>query len=268
MEKKYEIEEIRSRWDEVASRYAAITSEYGDINREAVLTPVVLETLGDVKGKRILDAGCGEGFLSRLMAEGGASVVAVDLSEKLLDFARERTDDRLPIEYRRVNFEDLSRFPDGSFDVVVSMVAIQDTPDHEKAIREAYRVLVPSGFYLLALLHPCFSSEGRWVRDEEGKKLHWKIDNYFLEGPTEEVLFPEARRNPIQFKRTLTTYFRAILEAGFRVDRLVEPSPSPEAIEKFPGFKDDLRMSHFIVLKLKKGRRSDTDGRGDRGASC
>lgn len=88
---KLSAEEVVKRWDENAEIYAGLTKRYGDINKEVLLTPHLLEMMGDVAGKRLLDAGCGEGFLSRLMAERGASVLAVDYAEKMLAIARERT---------------------------------------------------------------------------------------------------------------------------------------------------------------------------------
>ena len=63
------------------------------------------------------------------------------------------------------------------------------------------------------------------------------------------------------FHRTLTTYFRAFKEAGFFVEGLIEPHPSKEVIRRHPGFRNDLRMSHFIVFRLRKqrsGRPADT----------
>ena len=59
-------EEAIKRWDRSAEQYAGYCSKYGDLNREVLLTPLMLEMLGQVTNKTVLDAGCGEGFLSRL----------------------------------------------------------------------------------------------------------------------------------------------------------------------------------------------------------
>jgi hypothetical protein len=63
---------------------------------------------------------------------------------------------------------------------------------------------------------------------------------------------PGSDSNPIGFHRTLTSYYRAILGAGFTVGDLMEPHPSQEAIEKYPQFIDDLRVTHFLVFTLGK----------------
>ena len=216
------------------------------------MTPVILELLGRIVDKAVLDAGCGEGFLSRLMAERGASVTAVDYSTRLLEIARERTTEDLGIDYVHANLEHLDMLNDDTFDIVVSSLVIQDVPDYQAAVAEMYRVLRPGGACLLAISHPCFSSDGGWVRDADGKKLHWKIDNYFYERGFEIPLTPNSDHNPIGFHRTLTSYYRTITGAGFVIEDLMEPYPSQKAIEKYPDFIDDLRMTHFLVFKLKK----------------
>jgi 2-polyprenyl-3-methyl-5-hydroxy-6-metoxy-1,4-benzoquinol methylase len=249
---EFTAEEVVARWDQLAELVAGYVSEYGDINKEVLLTPVLLDMLGDLSGKQVLDAGCGEGFLSRLMARRGASVTAVDYAGALLEIARERTPDHLAVAYLCANLERLDMLADGAFDVVVSCAVIMDLPDHAAAIGEMARLLRPGGWCLLALAHPCFSSDGAWVKDAAGSKLYWKVDNYFHERAFEWSPVPGSDHNPIGFHRTLTSYFQTIRGVGFTVEELVEPAPSPEAIEKHPRFADDLRMSHFLVFGLRK----------------
>lgn len=245
-------EEAASRWDRHAEQLAAVTGEFGDINKEVVLTPVLLDMLGEVAGKRILDAGCGEGFLSRLMAGMGARVTGVDLSAKLLEIANERTPAQSTIDYILADLERLDALEDASFDLIVSSMALQDLPDYQAALRELFRVLKPGGDCIIAILHPCFSSDGGWVRDEVGKRLYWKVDNYFSERSIEQEWPPGAEQRPLYFHRTLTSYFKAFKTAGFTLEALEEPYPSPQALQQHPEFAHDLRMSHFLVFRLGK----------------
>ena len=252
MNKDHRAQEVIKRWDLFAEQYAAFCEKYGDINKEVLVTPLILEMLENVEGQNLLDAGCGEGYLSRLMAERGAIVTAVDYSEGLLDIARERTPDKLGINYLRENLENLSSINDSTFTIIVSCLVLQDVPDHQKAVQEMYRVLQPGGVFILVISHPCFSSDGGWIKDSDGKKEFWKIDNYFFEREIEIPLDPGSNNNPIGFHRTLTNYFRTITKVGFIIEELIEPFPSQDAINKHPSFKDDLRMSHFLLFKLRK----------------
>ena len=249
-------EEAIAGWNENAQRWADATGEYGDHNKENVLTPVLLELMGDVRGKRVLDAGCGEGYLSRLMARHGAEVVAVDFSRDLLEIAKARTSEEGDITYIHANVEALSGVEDRTFDLVVSSMVLQDVPDHLSALREMRRVLKDDGTLVLAIAHPCFSSDGFWHRSESGEKLFWRTDNYFYETARPQQPMPDAQGKINYFHRTLTTYFRSFKDASFFVENLVEPRPSEDVIRRSPGFKNDLRMSHFIVFQLCK----QTDG--------
>lgn len=108
------------------------------------------------------------------------------------------------------------------------------------------------GHFLLVLLHPCFSADGGWVRDADGNKLYWKIDNYFREVPSEMTLYSDVAKKLVYFHRTLTSYVRAVISVGFTIVDLVEPCPSPEALERNREYEDDFRMSHYLILKLRK----------------
>ena len=249
---KLNAEEVAKRWDENAEIYAQHIQRYGDINKEILVTPHLLEMLGELSGKRVLDAGCGEGFLSRLMAERGASVLAVDYSEKMLAIARERSQAELEIDYRQANLEKMAGFSAKEFDLAVSSLVIQDLPDYKAAIGEIYRLLQPGGRFIMAIAHPCFSSDGAWERDAEEKKLFWRVDNYFRERPIEQSWPAGAKSKSIYFHRTLTSYYRALLDAGFAVEDMLEPAPTAEAIEKHPHFADDMRMTHFLIFNLRK----------------
>lgn len=77
------------RWDQFAESYANTHGEQGDLHKEILLNPVILNMIGSITNKRVLDAGCGEGYLSRLLSQQGAIVTSVDYSHKMLDIAKE-----------------------------------------------------------------------------------------------------------------------------------------------------------------------------------
>lgn len=245
-------EEAITGWNENARRYANAAGKHGDYNKENVLNPALFELLGDVSGKRALDAGCGEGYLSRLLEERGAEVVAVDFSQAMVDIAKSRTPSDSTITFLHGNIESLRGMEDASFDLVVSSMVLQDVPDHGAALRELRRVLRNDGDLLLAISHPCFSSDGSWYRSESGERLFWRTDNYFYETARPQQPMPGVQGTVNYFHRALTTYFRSFKDAGLVVDDLVEPRPSEDVIHRIPGFKNDLRMSHFIVFRLSK----------------
>lgn len=246
-------DEAIRRWNENAARFVSTYSENGDIHREVLLNPTILDLLGSIQGKRVLDAGCGEGYLSRMLAKLGAHVVGVDYSENMIKMAHERTLEDLGIRFVHGNCEELSSFQDGTFDLIVSNMVIQDLPNYDKAISEMYRLLSENGVFIFSILHPCFITPGSgWVRSENGDKLYWKVDHYFNEGVYEQALPVDNNDKILFFHRTLTSYFHTIRNAGFQIETMIEPKPSEEMLEKYPSFEEDLRCSDFIVFKLRK----------------
>ncbi|MGB2993325.1 MAG: class I SAM-dependent methyltransferase [Paenisporosarcina sp.] len=246
-------EDAIKRWDQNAEIITANYSENGDLHREVLLNPSLFSLVGDVDQKVILDAGCGEGYLSRIFAKSGASVVAVDYSKNMLELARNKTPNELNIKYHHGNCEKLNFLEDESFDVIVSNMVIQDLENYKEAIKEMYRLLVKGGSFVFSILHPCFVTPVcGWEKNKEGEKLHWNVDNYFYEGVYEQN-YPQGQTDKVLFfHRTLTSYFNAITEAGFILEGLVEPKPSKEMLEKHPSFEEDFRCSDFIMFKLRK----------------
>ncbi|MBU7018796.1 MAG: class I SAM-dependent methyltransferase [Theionarchaea archaeon] len=244
-------EEAIRRWDIVAEEIAATYTHQGDRSREVLLNPVLIDLLGPVENKEILDAGCGEGYLSRILADKGAHVVAVDYSRKMLEIAKKRTlSDK--VKYYYGNCENLQFLKSETFDIIVSNMVLQDLADYGGAMREMFRLLVKNGLFIFSISHPCFTTpDSGWIK-EDGIKLYWKVDKYFCEVPFDQKWPTKARVRILLFHRTLTSYFRTIRESGFTIEDIIEPKPSEEMIQSYPNFKDDLRMCHFLVFKLRK----------------
>ena len=87
-------------WDEAAESWIEFVREGKDYYREGLNNPATFRLIGNVKGKRVLDLACGEGYNTRILARKGAVVVGVDFSEKMIERARkDESVDRLGITY-------------------------------------------------------------------------------------------------------------------------------------------------------------------------
>lgn len=243
--------ESRRRWNAFADDYVQRTKKFGDLHKEVMLTPNLLRLIGDVKDKAVLDAGCGEGYLSRLLAERGARVTAVDFSDRMIELAEERTTDVETIQYEQANLENLNQLADGQFDLVISNMVVQDVSDLPAALIELHRVLKSGGYFVFSILHPCFiTPESQWEKNKQGEKLYWKIDDYFKEGQFEQRF---GTADPVfGFHRTVSTYLNTLIKTGFIVEKVVEPKPSREQIDQYPAFEEDLRKPDFLIVKVKK----------------
>ncbi len=244
-----EAEEAISRWDLHARELMGNFTSEGDHSRIVLLNPTLFDLLGDIKGKKILDAGCGEGYLSRMLTQRGATVTGVDFSTTMLDMAKSRTPSELSISYCHGNCEALLFLDAAQFDIVVSNMVIQDLPDYQAAIAEAYRLIKPGGVYIFSILHPCFvTPTGEWVRDDAGQKQYRRVDQYFAEGRYEQQLYCSV----FWYHRTLSSYITTLLQTGFTLEALVEPRPSVEKLQQYPKLEDCLRIPDFLVFKVRK----------------
>jgi SAM-dependent methyltransferase len=237
-------QEVARRWDENASAWAEQVRAGADAYRELYNNPAMLEFIGDVGGRDVLDAGCGEGYQTRILARRGARMIGVDLSARMIELARaEERREPLGIRYEEVSFSDLSIFADCSFDVCVSFMALMDGPDFPAAMRELRRVLRPGGRLVFSILHPCFATRGmQWIRDESGNETGLVVAEYFADDPwIERWKFTKAPDSGAlgefavpRFDRILSDYLNAVVAAGFALTEIREPRPSADAAREHP----------------------------------
>jgi ubiquinone/menaquinone biosynthesis C-methylase UbiE len=256
-------QEVAAYWSANAPVWIDQVGKGFDMHRELLNNPAMFEFIGEVGGKNVLDAGCGEGRNTRLLAERGARVCGVDITETLIRQARaEEAKTNLGIAYRQGSFCRMPYFTDGRFDLVVSFMALMDGPDYEGAIGEIHRVLKPGGELVFSITHPCFMTSGLgWVTDKAGKKTKLTVAGYFNTEPYVErwkfTHSPEAAGLPMfsipRFPRTLGNYLNPLIGAGFVIAGINEPRPSEAACEKYPwlGIWRDI-AAIFLHIKARK----------------
>jgi SAM-dependent methyltransferase len=200
--------------------------------------PAIMALAGDVRGLRVLDAGCGPGVQAAELIGRGAAVTGVDLSVALLAIARDRLGPDVPLHQA-----DLSQplpFPDGAFDLVTCSLVMHYLAEWEPTLREFHRVLAPGGRLVLSTHHPFMDlrSAGR--------------DDYLGTWTYAEDWAREGRMMRMRFwHRPLRAMMAAFKAAGFAVDEIDEPDPLPELADQDPDdYRKLTRQAQFLFFAL------------------
>lgn len=224
------------------TQYDPFAAEYGEHAATAPYNalydrPATLELIGDVKGKRVLDAGCGPGFYVAELLERGADVLGCDASPGMVDLAKERNGE--PADLRVHAMEDRFDWVDNqSVDIVLSALVYHYVNDRMAFLGEAHRMLRPDGVLVISTHHPA----GDWYR---------LGGSYFAVEPVTETW--SKGWEITAWRMPLTRLTAEFAEAGFLIERLVEPLPRPEMAESHPeSFNRLSNEPGFILFRLVK----------------
>ena len=197
--------------------------------------PAVISLLPDVAGLHVLDAGCGPGAYAEWLLDHGAQVVAVDANEKMLAHARARTGNRAEFHLANLNAP-LDFLADASFDLVICPLVLDYIRDWTPLFREFHRVLRSGGVLVFSHGHPAsefflYYADGNY---HEVEQVSWEWTGFGT-----VVTMPS-------YRRPLAAVFNPLVDAGFILDRVLEPRPveafrasEPETYERLmrqPGF--------------------------------
>ncbi len=228
------------KWKRSAEAWIRDQGEEGDHSRQRILDPALEDLFRDVKGKSVLDLGCGEGRYSRILKQKGAVVSGIDPVPRFIEKARSLDPDSIYLEA----FAEALPFEDASFDVVLSYLTVIDIPDLLAASREVGRVLRPGGELVVVNISNLTSSTPEWTRDENGTKLYRKVDRY-MDHFSMELEWRDIRiRN---YHRPLSYLLGLFLNQGFVLTRFLEPLPA----EEDPGYEEEARVPNFQIYTLR-----------------
>jgi SAM-dependent methyltransferase len=201
--------------------------------------PAVLGLAGPVDGQRIVDLGCGAGHYLEALIDGGASVVGVDGSAELLDRARTRAGGRATLIRHDLNLP-LSMLGDADFDGAILALVYHHIDNRPGLLADVHRILRPDGWLVVSTSHPMSD----WL--EHG-------GSYFSVERVTAVFDRQGGRWEVPYWRLpLANLLAEILDAGFRLERLVEPVPEPQSRGRDPRLFARLeREPAFLALRAR-----------------
>jgi SAM-dependent methyltransferase len=203
--------------------------------------PATLSLLPKVKGKQVLDACCGPGVYAEWLADRGAKVVAFDVSAKMVQFARERLGAKVKVLQADLG-QPLDFLEDSSFDLVLSALALDYVRDWDKTFKEFYRVLRQSGRLVFSVGHPF----AEFMLHSTGSYFETELVDYEWTGFGTPVRVPS-------YRRPLGAVINPLLEAGFVLERILEPIPTEQFKQEAPQDYEELsRRPGFLCVRAAK----------------
>ena len=217
---------------------------------ELLEMPTTLKLLGDLKGKKVLDYGCGSGIYSKILSKKGANVKGFDISEEMLKIARK---DNPHIEFRQGSGYNIP-FKE-QFDIVVAPLVIHYMGAWNKVFREVSRVLKKDGLFVFSCGNPVYEvSESVKVKGKKYKALG--ISSYFKEKVFYNTWRNEYNNKKINapfYHKTYGTIVKTIISNGFEIVDYEDCFPLKKAKKLFPkDYEKFSKMPIFCVWKVRK----------------
>jgi len=223
--------EVKNIWNANAKFWDSRMGEGNDFHK-TLIEPTQLRLLNIKAGQKILDVACGNGQFARKMAELGATVTAIDFSEKMINIARSKGNHGIGYHVIDVTSEaDLKKLTGSVFDSIVCTMALMDIENIEVLINYAPKLLKKGGVFIFSILHPCFNSGENILvheRDDLGgevkNKYYVKICNYLIEKSNLGIAMIGQPKLQYYFHRPVSTILKCFFKSGFVLDAYVEPS--------------------------------------------
>lgn len=226
-------------YQELAEHYAAMIdtkphNAYYD-------RPAMVKLWPDLQDRYVLDAGCGPGAYTQLLLERGAKVTAVDISERMLELARQRVGERA--QFRLLNLaEKRIDLHDSAFDFINAPLCFDYIEDWDGLLKECHRVLKPGGLLQMSCGHPAFDAEYYQTQryfDVEQVQCTWK-------GFGKNVVMHS-------YRRSLADILNPFLRQNFQIKQVVEPLPTEDFKRADPiRYSRLMHRPSFLIIQAER----------------
>lgn len=228
-----------AQYDSIAKVYDNLVGEKGDAPRRHIIDPLMFSLLPSNKNLTVLDAGCGNGYWTKLLSDRYTSVIGIDNSEKLLEIARNKNISA-NIEYKLMDLEQALPFSDESFDLVFSNMVVHYIQNINLFSKEMFRILKKDGLLLICLTHPIYeSSKKPFLKSFQTRTLYKSLT---LGDLAEVKLWYEPLNSVIN-------HFK---DVGFVLIQQKDGIITKESAQEYPKYKEYIGLPRVEALLLRK----------------
>jgi SAM-dependent methyltransferase len=232
-------------WEAHAGWWQSGFTEGADPEYEEQILPLAREWLAGARS--VLDVGCGEGQIARLV--DAPRVVGVDPTWGQIEVAARRGG--RPV-YVRAGAAALP-VASGAFDAVVACLVFEHIRAVDGAIAEVARALAPGGRFVFFLNHPLLQTPNSgWIDDQvlDPPEQYWRIGPYLVEDETMEEVEKDVFIPFIH--RPLSRYVNALVDHGLTIVRMSEPAPPPGFLARAAEYQEAATIPRLLLLVADK----------------
>lgn len=221
-------ESLSAQWDSIALKRNSQLRSGRDLSFEHVLKPTILKLIESSPSGKLLDAGCGSGVLTEILADQFGYVVGVDMSQVNINLANGSSTKRKNTDYIFGEIENLIFGSDQIFTTIVANMVFQDTANLSSCFRALAQKSCAGTTLIATITHPWF-----WPTYWGYEKEHWfeYTKELAIEAPFRVSSDSAAVGITTHFHRPLSMYINTLKNNGFRLDQIIEPVP-PDSIQK------------------------------------
>ena len=232
------------RYDLISEFYLGVVgTEAGD-----PVAATLLGLLGDVRGTRVLDLACGHGPIARQLGRRGARVIAIDISDVLLELARAaEIEEPLGITYLKLNASSDGALAGEIFDGVACHQGLADIDDLDGAVATVARVLRPGGRFVFSILHPCFPGWSEETPSSWPRRGGYSAEGWWL------ARNPGIRGKVGSNHRMISTYLNSLVRHHLTIEEVAEPEPWPKLRARQLAAQPDAGpLPMFLVVRCRR----------------
>ena len=249
----------KTDWGTVAKWYDGVVNDNDSYQLKVVL-PNITRIMGDtkmsIKGKKVLDIACGQGYFAEKFSVVGAQVFGFDLGSDLIKIAQSSaTKNKLSINYTVADAQDYGeKVKESNFDIAVCILALQNIPDIKKVFEDTFKKLKKGGRFIFVINHPAYRNprSSDWGWDEKAEIRYRRVDSYMSEAKIKMDMNPgesdlTKKKFTYSFHRPLQTYVKTLANSGFLISK-IEEWTSHKVSEQGPKSAAENKARHEFPL--------------------